>query len=40
VVGQTTMLADTEISSLAKSVNGVGLKVRCHQQVQLLDDLY
>jgi hypothetical protein len=31
VVGKTTLLADAEISSLAKPANGVGLQVRCYR---------
>jgi len=39
VVGQMTLLADMEISSLVKPTNGVGLRVRYYRQVQPLDDL-
>ena len=34
-----TLLADTKISSFAKPADGVGMQVRCHWQVQLLNDL-
>jgi hypothetical protein len=30
-VGQTTLLVDAEISSLAKPADGVGLRVRCRR---------
>jgi hypothetical protein len=39
-IGQMTLLADTEISSLEKPTDGVGMWVRCHWKDQSLDDLY
>jgi hypothetical protein len=33
VIGQMAMLADTNISSLVKPIDGVGLQVWFHQQV-------
>jgi hypothetical protein len=38
-IGQTKLLADTEISSLTKPTDGVGLGVMCHWQFQPLEDL-
>jgi hypothetical protein len=40
VIGQMTLLVDAEISSLAKSTDGVGMCMWCHCQVQPLHNLY
>ena len=40
VVGKMKLLADTEISPLAKLDDGVGMRVWCHWQVESLEKIY